>query len=1081
MGEEQNRFSLRKLSVGLASVLIGVSIFGTSQTVKADTVADQNTSAVTSNAQSGDTQENGNAVKSTFSNDNQVNNAKSNLIQTQVEGKKDQKQDSVPNTQEATDGSNLDAEKDIVRTSSLQEPDNQSNNHAEDNSQTQNSKKLDLTRNSQKLNQKALVTNLIQDNKSADDLATQKDPSKLHANDFAAGTKWTTAGWTRTNPQYVAKSSKMTLNIPNNKLNSKLLSPTYIDFDVDFTIDKNELSKNRSFLVGSIQTTFYNRSQSQTDPDFDNKAGLYAGFDYHNFTTGNNDIISDNQKLGHLIYGNNGSEADLYFVSDIDKSDAVDDITVHYQTKTGTISLDRFNNPDYRDFAKNGFTKYPIIQNIITNSDIYQNTISTDSTVTNPINPDIYESWYLDGSWDVYGHQFGKYNDTPIQYVLKVKSTDPIANTYHTDIWRNYFFFNKDNQMTSQSTGISIALKRVDKGHNLTALDLMNQTKFGESAISWQSDGSYLVCVKYDPNSDAGININDLRSAVEKSYLANIGDPTHKQQIIDNTVNYYSNNKRFYNTYAVKSTFTADKTQPHTVFVTDVTPNQTASSTQTVKHIVNGITDIVGETYRHVNLSYIDDVTNKSISTDVLIGRKNQDFDYIITVPQGYLLVNPTDGTNYKWNADHTKITYTFVDDQTLNEKNPIVIHLKHKIQDVSATDPNAKQNNRYRMIENLPDGTKKTLIDLEIESHRTATKDLVTGKTTYSDWISKDAVITNHTNNGNAGDPSFIWKVPLDWFNNCTRTFSIPNGYEKVEQNGRTLYTSPLEKDNNGSYLICFISYPDGGVGLDFEIGFPKYNVTTYKAMPASCDFVINYQHNTQKVTDPSQLQTTGKRTITISMPKGHGAQMTIIQTVGYKRTGSLDLYTGKTTYTDWVFDADTSNVTVDGQPSTQYQAYILKDGVVNYAPIKLPHINGYKAHLVKNKINPAMLMVSFMAVPSETKPSLPNEETPSKPSAPADNPNKPASDLQQRVVTELNNNDSGWTMPETSSTYTVEVPADDVIDLSDLVIAEPVHAMSDTIQIPVTKRFKLSKKHSIKHLKHRKKAVRTFKKYRL
>lgn len=164
--EEQNRFSLRKLSIGLASVLVGVSIFGTSQTVKADTVADQNTSAVTSNAQSSDTQENKNAAKSSFSSDNQANNVKSNLIQTQVEGKKDRKQDSVPKTQEATDSSNLDAEKDIVSTSSLQEPDNQSNNHAEDNSQTQNSQKLDLTKNSKKLAKKVLATNLIETNSS---------------------------------------------------------------------------------------------------------------------------------------------------------------------------------------------------------------------------------------------------------------------------------------------------------------------------------------------------------------------------------------------------------------------------------------------------------------------------------------------------------------------------------------------------------------------------------------------------------------------------------------------------------------------------------------------------------------------------------------------------------------------------------------------------------------------------------------------------------------------------------------------------------------------------------------------------
>lgn len=169
MNEEVRHFSLRKLSVGLASVLVGVSIFSTSQTVKADTVANDQTSSVTNNAQSNDTQENENAAKSTFSNDNQSNNVKSNLIQTQVEAKKDQKQDSVPKTQEATDSSNLDAEKDIVRTSSLQESDNQSNNHAEDNSQTQpqTSQKLDLTKNSKKFAKKVLATNLIETNSLA--------------------------------------------------------------------------------------------------------------------------------------------------------------------------------------------------------------------------------------------------------------------------------------------------------------------------------------------------------------------------------------------------------------------------------------------------------------------------------------------------------------------------------------------------------------------------------------------------------------------------------------------------------------------------------------------------------------------------------------------------------------------------------------------------------------------------------------------------------------------------------------------------------------------------------------------------
>lgn len=36
--DNKQRFSLRKLSIGLASVLIGISFFGANQTVKADTV-----------------------------------------------------------------------------------------------------------------------------------------------------------------------------------------------------------------------------------------------------------------------------------------------------------------------------------------------------------------------------------------------------------------------------------------------------------------------------------------------------------------------------------------------------------------------------------------------------------------------------------------------------------------------------------------------------------------------------------------------------------------------------------------------------------------------------------------------------------------------------------------------------------------------------------------------------------------------------------------------------------------------------------------------------------------------------------
>ena len=221
--------------------------------------------------------------------------------------------------------------------------------------------------------------------------------------------------------------------------------------------------------------------------------------------------------------------------------------------------------------------------------------------------------------------------------------------------------------------------------------------------------------------------------------------------------------------------------------------------------------------------------------------------------------------------------------------------------------------------------------------------------------------------------------------------------------------------------------------------------------------------------------LTNTAKRTITFNLP--HAEPKTITQTIYYKAIApvQVDFYKQEITQTypvkesDWPLDTSKQNDDV------------IIDGAICFKPVKIPHVNGYKAHLVRNPLNSAMLMVSFVAVPSETKPSLPAEVAPSKPSANADNTNKPADDLQQRVITELNSNDSGWTMPNTQpATYTIGVPTDATIDLSDLVIAEPVHAQTRT-QIHVTKRFKLSKKYLIKHLKHRKKAVRQFKKYRL
>ena len=696
MSEEQNRFSLRKLSVGLASVLIGVSIFGTSQTVRADTVANNQTSSVTNNAQSGDTQENGNAVKSTFSNDNQANNAKSNLIQTQVEGKNEQKQvqtengqqDSVSKTQEATDSNDLqqnDAEKSIVSSSSAPKINNQSSNHADDNSQTQ----LDLTKDSKKLDQKALATNLTQDN------STQKD----YTPDINA--------WTGHD------------------------DGTY--YILDKYTPKNDAEKDLIVIPN--------------EADFE-KAGKST----------------------------NGHEVGI-------TADTINDFM--QKTKPQEVHFSETNNKKIKALRKSN-------------------------------------------AWTEWENTFSGNNN------LKAITGNSFDATIFKDV------------------SISGLLQNDTSLTDISAL------------ASWQFKPQYM------PNMFCNdLSLNDL-SPLSNWDISNVWN---------------------------------------------------------LGHIFSGCQSIT--------------------NLDAL---KN-------------------------WNTHNVKYF-----------------------------------DNMFRNCPNL------------------------TNIGAINNWDYSNAVTSNTVGNGN---------YPLD---------DMFYGDHKIQINIGT-----------DSGLADFIRRT-GRIDA-FHNSSNQITTSNTKLI----ELLTNTDFKVQNET------TTAKRTITFTGLPANRAIPPIVQTINYTKlatavidmTGTSDSNAhGKIVSSgfekDWKLDTSKQNDDV------------IIDGVINFKPVKIPHINGYKAHLVRNKINPAMLMVSFMAVPTKNKPS--------KPSAHTDKPNNSAwSDLDHKVVDGLNADDSGWTMPENTSTYTVEVPSDDTtIDLSDLVIAQPVHAQTTT-QIRVNKRFKLSKKHSIKHLKHRKKAVRQFKKYRL
>ena len=774
MSEEKNRFSLRKLSVGLASVLVGVSIFGTSQTVKADTVANNQPSSVTNNAQSSDTQENGNTAKSSFLGDNQTNNVKSNLIQTQVEGKKDQT-DSLnqnpTNSQEANNSNDLQeksAEKNIVRTGSLQEPDNQSNYHAEDNSQTQpqNSQKLDLTKNSPKFAKKVLATNLIETNFS---------PMTNGGFDEATWGKLDVNNW-----------------------------------------------------QGSVQD------------------GLYQLTGY----TGD---------LGHIIV------------------------------------------PNEADFEKAGKSTTGLQVGI------------TRDTVNSLIS-----------------------RNNQIQTIAFSKTNNQKVKAIGTD-WSNAFSVSVDNFVSN--------LNKFD-GSNLDTSNVTDMSSmFADNSIS------------------------DLTSLAkwDTSKVTNMNEMFYSNQIRDLT--------------PLAHWDTSKVTDMSYMFAY----NQISDLTSLVHWDTSKVTDMRSMFTYNGNISNLTPLTN--------------------------------------WDTSKVTDMSAMFRGNKVNDLTPLAHWDTSKVTDMSSMFSHNKVS------------------DLTPLAHWD------TSKVTNMRWMFGE-------------NPDLINLKPIANWN--ISSVKNNNGLSGLFDSDNKLNLTNI---NNTSLMQAFLKEPNALVSSTFITN----NADLVKA-------TINK--------DLPDLTKTAKRTITFNIP--HATPTKIVQIINYKTIAPVQVqdqiqyYFGRgkiireivQTYpvkdSDWQLDT-----------SKQNDAVII-DGVINFKPVTIPHVNGYKAHLVRNKINPAMFMVSFVAVPSEIKPSTPVEVTPSNPSANPDNTNKPANDLQKRVVTELNSNDSGWTMPENNSTYTVEVPDDNTINLSDLVIAEPVHAQTRT-QIRVTKRFKLSKKHSIKHLKHRKKAVRTFKKYRL
>ena len=153
--------------------------------------------------------------------------------------------------------------------------------------------------------------------------------------------------------------------------------------------------------------------------------------------------------------------------------------------------------------------------------------------------------------------------------------------------------------------------------------------------------------------------------------------------------------------------------------VTEATKDQTVKITYTANP-------------ESVKVNYVDDDNNGSVvKTATLNGATDQTVKTNISIPHNYVLKG-TAPSEYTFKAGVNA---------------DITVHLKHATQDVSDTDPQAKIEREYSIVQKIPQinhdvngkvtyTTKTLLNDWHFVRQRTATKDLVTGEINYGQWL---------------------------------------------------------------------------------------------------------------------------------------------------------------------------------------------------------------------------------------------------------------------------------------------------------------------------------------------------------
>ena len=141
--------------------------------------------------------------------------------------------------------------------------------------------------------------------------------------------------------------------------------------------------------------------------------------------------------------------------------------------------------------------------------------------------------------------------------------------------------------------------------------------------------------------------------------------------------------------------------------------------------------------------------------------------------------------------------------------------------------------------------------------------------------------------------------------------------------------------------------------------------NTITDPIALSNAEFTLTHKMQNSIQTNPAV------RTIVVHYPDGY--KDTFIQTIGYERIATKDLVTGKITYGKWTVNDDKSSFTKNYEKQNLKAYKINANGTISFAGFKLPKVNGYKA--VVKRVNNTVAVSYLMIKPEKQLAQNPNE----------------------------------------------------------------------------------------------------------